>query len=150
VTHGDELHHYCTKLSRQVLPADNMYHHSVCPDNEGGHASLTWHLLESLRKVINVQQRSDGREMTEAEHEEMRLKRIQEKNRRNQRKFRARQRVSGTSHFLTFRFSHIIVHLYGPRLYLTAQLTSMAYLSLLSVHRLKYSIRGLSDKLESS
>ncbi len=31
--------------------------------------------------------------MTEAEHEEMRLKRIQEKNRRNQRKFRARQRV---------------------------------------------------------
>ena len=32
--------------------------------------------------------------MTEAEHEEMRLKRIQEKNRRNQRKFRARQRVS--------------------------------------------------------
>ncbi|CAL5224339.1 g7011 [Coccomyxa viridis] len=37
--------------------------------------------------------RSDGREMTEAEHEEMRLKRIQEKNRRNQRKFRARQRA---------------------------------------------------------
>ena len=34
--------------------------------------------------------------MTEAEHEEMRLKRIQEKNRRNQRKFRARQRVSAT------------------------------------------------------
>ena len=42
---------------------------------------------------MDAQQRLDGREMTEAEHEEVRLKRIQEKNRRNQRKFRARQRV---------------------------------------------------------
>lgn len=32
-------------------------------------------------------------EMTEADAEEVRLRRIQEKNRRNQRKFRARQRV---------------------------------------------------------
>ena len=32
--------------------------------------------------------------MTEQEAEELRLRRIQEKNRRNQRKFRARQRVS--------------------------------------------------------
>ena len=32
-------------------------------------------------------------EMTEQEQEELRLRRIQEKNRRNQRKFRARQRV---------------------------------------------------------
>ena len=32
-------------------------------------------------------------EMTEADAEEVRLSRIQEKNRRNQRKFRARQRV---------------------------------------------------------
>ena len=32
-------------------------------------------------------------EMTEQEAEELRLRRIQEKNRRNQRKFRARQRV---------------------------------------------------------
>ena len=45
---------------------------------------------------VDVQQRLDGREMTEAEHEEVRLKRIQEKNRRNQRKFRARQRVRAT------------------------------------------------------
>ena len=47
-----------------------------------------------LTQWNHAQARSDGREMTEAEHEEMRLKRIQEKNRRNQRKFRARQRVS--------------------------------------------------------
>ena len=33
-------------------------------------------------------------ELTEGDAEEMRLRRIQEKNRRNQRKFRARQRVS--------------------------------------------------------
>ena len=32
-------------------------------------------------------------EMTEADAEEVRLRRIQENNRRNQRKFRARQRV---------------------------------------------------------
>ena len=48
----------------------------------------------ALSEPARAQARSDGREMTEAEHEEMRLKRIQEKNRRNQRKFRARQRVS--------------------------------------------------------
>ena len=127
-----------------------MYHHPACLNNEGGQASLTWHLLEFLKKVSDVQQRSDGREMTEAEHEEMRLKRIQEKNRRNQRKFRARQRVSSTSDPLTFRSFHF-VHPYGSsRPYLTVQLTSMTYSSLLSVHCLKYSVRGLSDKLESS
>ncbi len=102
MTHGDELYHYCTELSGKVLSADKMYHHPACSNNEGGQVSHTWHPLEFLKKVIDVQQRSDGREMTEAEHEEMRLKRIQEKNRRNQRKFRARQRVSGISDILLF------------------------------------------------
>lgn len=54
-----------------------------------------------------MQARSDGREMTEAEHEEMRLKRIQEKNRRNQRKFRARQRVSAGDPSNTPNAGHI-------------------------------------------
>ncbi len=37
-------------------------------------------------------------EATEMDTEELRLRRIQEKNRRNQRKFRARQRVSPLLH----------------------------------------------------
>ncbi len=39
-------------------------------------------------------------EATEMDTEELRLRRIQEKNRRNQRKFRARQRVSPPGCFL--------------------------------------------------
>ena len=45
--------------------------------------------------------------MTEAEHEEMRLKRIQEKNRRNQRKFRARQRVRPPTTSLCVSLVHL-------------------------------------------
>ena len=42
---------------------------------------------------VNMQQHSDGRELSATDQEGMRLKRTQEKNRRNQRRFRARQRV---------------------------------------------------------
>jgi hypothetical protein len=52
----------------------------------------------TVRVLLRVSGRVQGRavavgEMTEQEQEELRLRRIQEKNRRNQRKFRARQRV---------------------------------------------------------
>ncbi|CAK0785506.1 hypothetical protein CVIRNUC_008716 [Coccomyxa viridis] len=62
-------------------------------DDQDTPACFSGESNDSHVERVTSHARSDGREMTEAEHEEMRLKRIQEKNRRNQRKFRARQRA---------------------------------------------------------
>ncbi len=45
------------------------------------------------RLVVALQGRPVAQDAAELDTEELRLRRIQEKNRRNQRKFRARQRV---------------------------------------------------------